>query len=885
MLRIIQNNSASGARRYYQASDYYIDGQEMPGVWHGRGAQMLGLRGTIERDDWEAMCEHRRPDSGEPLSVRRKDLRRVGYDFNFHVPKSVSLLYGMTGDERIMDAFKDSVRLTMRDIESEMQTRVRIGGRDTDRTSGNMVWGEFVHLTARPVDGVPDPHLHAHCFVFNTTWDPQESRWKAGQFAGIKRDAPYFEAVFHSRLAHQLEQLGISTERTKSGWEIAGIAPELIGKFSRRTSLIEQEAEARGIADPEAKAELGAKTRESKADGMLMGQLRDAWAARMSGDERTRINLVASSIGSHARTRDPLAPELAATHAAEHCFERMSVVPERTLLAEAIRHGVGQATHQDVLQSVKHRDLIHAEIDGRRMVTSRAVLEEESRMLAFARDGRGNQQPLGKGDHAFKHDMLDSDQRHAVLHVLTSRDRVTLIRGGAGTGKTTMMKEAVDGIEEGGRRVLIFAPSAQASRGVLREEEGFASADTVSRLLVDEQLQQQARGQVIWIDEAGLLGTRAMAKVFDLADRVDARVILSGDRRQHGSVDRGAALRLLETEAGLMPAELRQIKRQRDTYKEVVHALSEGRVENAFKEMDRQGWVREVSDEDRYAQLADDYIKQTRHGRRALVVSPTHREAARVTQEIRDRLRATGALTGTQREIPMLVSKNLTDAQRRDAASYEDGDVLVYHQNAAGHRKGERVLVDDHAPLPIDQAARFQAYSASSLGLAPGDLVQFTCNGSTIDGKHRLNNGATYTLKGFDRRGHLVLGNGWVVDRDYGHLTHGYTSTSHSAQGRTVDHVLIAQSADSIPASGMEQFYVSVSRGRKSVTVYTDDKESLLDAVSRADERISATDLVRGHHGRARVAVVRRGIEHELAQPVIAPEIRRDREREQLCHE
>src|SRR5262249_52537749 len=142
------------------------------------------------------LCDNRDPQTGKTLTPRQKSNRRVGYDFNFHAPKSVSLLFGLTRDERIVEAVRHSVDATMRDREAEMQTRVRKGGQDEDRTTGNMAWGEFVHFTARPVEGVPDPHLHAHCFVFNTTWDQSESRWKAGQFAGIKRDAPYFEALF-----------------------------------------------------------------------------------------------------------------------------------------------------------------------------------------------------------------------------------------------------------------------------------------------------------------------------------------------------------------------------------------------------------------------------------------------------------------------------------------------------------------------------------------------------------------------------------------------------------------------------------------------------------------------------------------------------------------
>ena len=124
--------------------------------------------------------------------------------------------------------------------------------------------------------------------------------------------------------------------------------------------------------------------------------------------------------------------------------------------------------------------------------------------------------------------------------------------------------------------------------------------------------------------------------------------------------------------------------------------------------------------------------------------------------------------------------------------------------------------------------------------------------GKTADGKHRLNNGSQYVVDGFTRQGDIVLNNGWTVGKDFGHLDYGYVVTSHASQGKTVDRVFIGQSSESFPASSREQFYVSVSRARQQATVYTDDKESLLDAVSRSDERLSATELVmdRDYHVR-----------------------------------
>src|SRR5262249_45640131 len=262
MIRIRQQDSAKAAKEYYSKADYYSEGQEIVGSWGGKGASRLGLQGTVDKFSFERLCDNLDPQTGKSVTVRPRSERRVGYDFTYSVPKSVSLLYAMSGDQGIMDAFRGAVDETMREMEAEMKTRVRKKGQDTDRTTGNMVWAEFIHTTSRPVDGIPDPQLHAHLFVFNTTWDEQEERWKAGQFRELNRDAPYFEAAFRVRLANRLQDLGFGVERKRDDFEIAGIPAELLKRFSRRTALIEKLAKEKGISDPDRKAELGAETRE-----------------------------------------------------------------------------------------------------------------------------------------------------------------------------------------------------------------------------------------------------------------------------------------------------------------------------------------------------------------------------------------------------------------------------------------------------------------------------------------------------------------------------------------------------------------------------------------------------------------------------------------------
>jgi ATP-dependent exoDNAse (exonuclease V) alpha subunit len=87
--------------------------------------------------------------------------------------------------------------------------------------------------------------------------------------------------------------------------------------------------------------------------------------------------------------------------------------------------------------------------------------------------------------------------------------------------------------------------------------------------------------------------------------------------------------------------------------------------------------------------------------------------------------------------------------------------------------------------------------------------------------------------------------NGWVIGKEFGHVAHGYVVTSHASQGKTVDKVLIGQSSLSLPASGREQFYVSVSRGREQALVFTDDKEALVGAVGRGTEKLTAREVFR----------------------------------------
>ena len=95
------------------------------------------------------------------------------------------------------------------------------------------------------------------------------------------------------------------------------------------------------------------------------------------------------------------------------------------------------------------------------------------------------------------------------------------------------------------------------------------------------------------------------------------------------------------------------------------------------------------------------------------------------------------------------------------------------------------------------------------------------------------------TVEGFTKRGDIIVDHGWVIDRDFGHLTHGYVVTSHASQGVTVDKVFVGMSSESFPATNQRTAYVAVTRGKEQAQIFTDDKEELL----RGDEPAGRPDV------------------------------------------
>ena len=888
MLFATQHKSTAEAVRYFDkvlsSGDYYL-GTEIKANWNGELVEELGLdrSQSVTKKEFKALLEGKHPKTGKNLAQRMRKDRRPGIDFTWSIPKSVSLLWAINHDERVIDILRDTVKEIMEtEVQPLVHRRVREGANvrtDNRKHTGKMLWADFVHLTTRPVDGVPDAHGHVHAFACNLTED--DGRYFAADYTEVMRKLPYLQAAFDARLALKLEtELGVSvcktryiqSNRKKKGWEIEGISRDTIEKFSQRTTQIEKHAAKHGITSAEKKSQLGRLTREAKDEGLTLAELRDIWLARLSTEEREAFEALRAGDcrKKNVKNAKERLLDAAVSFAVEHQLYRQSTCEKHQVIATALEFGL-ILQPKEIEAKLKERGIIERSrtVDGaeRVFITTPEILKTEEEMIAFARDGRGTRYTMGNPAHEFKRDWLNDQQKAAITHLLNSTDTVNFVIGAAGVGKTSAMSEAVEAVEAANKSVFTFSPSNGAKE--VLQEEGFERAETVEHLIRNEKLQAEIKsGDVLWIDEASMLDARSMSAVFQIAQRTKARVVLSGDVRQHQSPRRGEALRLLLENAGLDAARIDKIQRQKGKYKHAVELISRGTaivgngitgLEAGFEMLDKLGKVKELPADARLAAITKTYHQSLKSGKSTLIVAPTHAEGKTLTAELRKQLIASGMVGNKEKEFTRLQSMHMTEAEKAEAFSYSPGQVVQFHQNAKGFKKGDRYRViakgneillhpiggkGQAKPLPKDATARFEVYSEETVSFAKGDKIRFSLGGVATDGKRRISNGRIDEIAGFDRWGNIRLKSGMTISKNFAHIDLGYCSTSFAAQGKTAQKVIASLGEDALPAIDPRSWYVSASRGSEDISVFVHDKVQVRKSIREAREQLSASELV-----------------------------------------
>ncbi len=885
MLSAKAQYSLRDARGYFEehlcVGDYYSQGQTVAGLWVGRGAEELGLSGVTRAQEFLRLCENLHPQTGERLTQRqmttRREVgpdgkehqcanRRVFYDFTISPPKSVSVAALVGNDTRIVNAHEQAISAALVQLESFAATRVRKDGLCTDRTTQKIVAAVFRHETSRALD----PHLHSHCIVFNATHDPVENRWKALQNHDMLNAQKFVENVYYHELTRQLHQFGYQIENKPRGdFDIKGISPELIQKFSKRhqeidektRQLLEAQPERAGENIAEIRDHIAHERRARKIKGIHLSSLQNAWDGQLTAQEKAALQTLPIGRESPAADSNEIAHR-AVSWAEDHLFDRRSVVQEHELWRHALEHARGQnVSLADLQRFTRERDYIR-DTKHPSKITTRETLGREAAMVGMAKEGIGACHPFCWNYQA-TNSQLDPEQRQAVERILRSIHFVTLFRGGAGTGKSFALREVKQGLEQAGRGVLVIAPQRQQVMDL--ERTGFQDAQTVSAFLARKSMAERT---VVIVDEAGQIGGKQMLALLEFVHEQQGRVILSGDTRQHGAVDATDALRAMEKYADLLPIELTNIWRQNpelakslqerqqiQQYKEAVMEARDGKLKQSFERLDKQGFIEHCVSGTQHEKLTACYLTHVKAHHSTVVVSQSWNEIHQVNERIREGLKREHLLSESETLMTTFQPVDFTSAQKRDARSYDSNSLLVFNRDVRGFKKGDNaqlkavtqthLIVENETrvvSVSLKYLDRITVCQRKELPLACGDQLQLKANGRSEEGK-QLANGELVTVKNTGADGRIELTDGRVMRANYRQFVHGYAVTSYASQGKTVDYVLFSDSAVRA-ATNDQQWYVTISRGRKGVHIFTTDKPQLKESIARSGQRELALDLV-----------------------------------------
>lgn len=295
--------------------------------------------------------------------------------------------------------------------------------------------------------------------------------------------------------------------------------------------------------------------------------------------------------------------------------------------------------------------------------------------------------------------------------------------------------------------------------------------------------------------------------------------------------------------------------RQKDpAYRRVVEFLAAKKPYDAFSQLEKLGEVHEAKNTlSLFERAAQDYLETITSGKSCLAIAPVWSEIEGFTDVVRDKLRAKGLVSGIDREVEVTSSFGWTEAQRKRVENYKPGYVLQFHRETTAFNKdeavkmvevrGERLVVErengDRWAFDPKRIHSFDVGEARKISVASGERLLIQGNLKA----EKIKNGDIVEVKDFALDGSIRLKDGRSLPRSFRQYTHGYATTSHAAQGKTVDRGILVLGEAGIRAADLQQAYVSNSRFRQRQTIYTTNLKAAKDAMAADDERKLAHEL------------------------------------------
>lgn len=942
MITLASVGSASSAAEYLCQDNYYTaDQTQDASAWFGKGANALGLTGKVEEAAFAAVLEGKLPDGS--VIAGKDGVHRPGVDLTFSASKSVSLVAMLGGDKRLVEALKESVTATLRWAEKNVvEARVwdAAQGRQVPERTGNLIAATFLH----DVNRNGEPQLHIHAVIANAT-KASDGKWHAVRNDELYRAQHVLSAVHNAELRNRVEALGYETVPARNAidgaFEIKGVTREAVEAFSTRRAeiLAELAKDDRGSArerelatlatrrgkelEPDAARQVAAWKETARTVGFDPARLIESARARAAGELTVwsrvvegvrgigeRGMAVAGVMGLTPKDGDPLVPERlgrlepkafaaaqAVASAARELGEREAAFSRNDLIRTALERQ-GPVTVDMVearIDLLQERGLLvgSGPADRDRMFTTEQALAMENKVIALAQAGKDSVQPIADKDGVVSRlqeqardiglRRLNPGQEQAGVAILTSRDRVHLVQGGAGVGKSAALAPVAAIAREEGRQVVALSHVGRIARefgektaspastvdGFLaryaRVSEGSASADKVAAA------RAELSGALVMVDEASQIGTDRLARLLTLANQMDVgKLVLAGDIKQLPAIEAGKPFAQLQKQGLGKSVITENLRAQTPQMQAINRALQQGDISEAFAALAPEtietepGIIAEVA-ADVWAELPKEQRDETVLLAAGRAMRTAGNAAAQASLLSRGHIGARGL------KLEVLDRVTITREGARQLKGYQEGRVVAFQTNLArqGFARGERGTVIDIKDGKVELAMRdgeirrfdpdrlprnlkhdaVTIFERKQIKLHEGDRLRWTAKD---EARGLLNNDIAHVERIKGNTITVQTGDGQLHDLKRGdpmreRLDLAYAVNAHIAQGITAKNGIVMMSERERMLNSAATFVVAVTRIAEHAVLVTDNAGRVERQVeSRSGEKTSASETARG---------------------------------------
>jgi conjugative transfer relaxase protein TraI len=897
-VKVIKN--VQNAKQYFIEQDNYYakDSQEAKEAsrWLGKGAEKLGLTGSIESEVFQRLLEGKLPNGmqvGKKLENGEFE-HRPGWDLTFSAPKSVSILAEIGQDKRLYEAHDKAVAVALSYVERACaQARKTVSGRTVFENTKNMIAATFRHDTSRALD----PNMHTHAVVMNMT-ERSDGQWRSmasdkfgyaegknGFIEQVYENKIYMGAIYRSELAYLVKQAGYGIEKTHSDgrFEIVGVPKDLIDCYSTRRKDIESFLKHKGWEGAKAAAFAALETRDQK-QAMNREMLREGW---LKGCQEFNFDIHSFIDKSFEKTAANILPQkdsslsIEVVTALNQVIEQLSDQDVRLshhkILNGVVSEILGEHDSKEAILSIgkaiKEGELIPLpQTSGELFYTTKEMIKAEEKLIERVINNQYKALPLISDNKVVEsvngRTDLSGEQKDAIIHLFTSGDRFTAIDGVSGSGKTKLISNIAQTLCKEKISALCLTTTKAQVKSLQSKQ---VQADTISAFLSKIESQNKSltkKTAVILLDNAQQVSLKQLQTLFHHAEKAGNRIFLAGDTKGYLNYGSGSPFEQL-IKGGMKTVELHEIQRNIiQPARLAVKDTLEGNLKSAVEKIG-QRFIEIPNEEERLKKITNHYVSLTPDERKnTSLLMPSKQASFSINMLIRDELKNKNEISKQEYIISVMLPKYMTDIQKKYSKYYEIDSYLRFNEIDKKFRikRGEYYQITSHDVkkniLTIKNAkgkivewhigqskiklSSLEVFKLEERKLSVGEKMTLL-RGMTNQGIH---SGENITIKSI-KKGKIIAKNssGKKVAFDYNkkqflHMDYAYTSTPHRVQHHTPKNIIAYHPSEAFQIN-QRDFYKVLTKASDNIWLYTDNKDNYLQTLKqKTGNKLSAIDAL-----------------------------------------